>query len=1486
MASQFSNENFQTENPFVDKLIKNLKVLTYNCIVKDEYEASKNETKESLEEAELYSLCVENRVTLAAFPYIPEQFMRMVGLPERIIQLYKNFNNELMFIPLDQEGGPNYRAQLVEIMRPWYIMNFEEKNAYYRMITGKPPLDEWGIPVRDYTKYLPEGFTYRGEFVHEIGVEACKELDRYGVLSIMKSDYKARGADIRYLDYLTAGISLYDARRAYDFMILYTPPDADAYITEEWKLKYQERREYLVSSVYSTALEMTQNPHYHAVMQVYLLIMTMVDMLADVQSHIVKKDILDRRCIEYIFSMYGIPYFRAIPYRFQERICLNIHKLIKFKSCTKDLLELARIFDMEDCEFFKYYLFKKRRMDIDGNFIWSVTERLKCSGNDILEEEIRVEAIEDPPEEQPLPVNLRWYNRTVEKSSILRELKFVMDESSSTAQESTVEALEEEPIALEGDPLFGNDYHERYVVFPFDYFLQKRNVVVVIVDDKVLEEEKDYYIYGYNHIRIKGSIVENASTITYHFYYDKATKNEVFEVDTAHGIKLLRYTSDNHTSNSIDLSEACLPEEFWENKQEAIVLVGSIFLCPGMYSFKDQTLVFDDGIDVVGRQATVLLPYSPYLKSVFEKHDVIATEEGQTKFAIPQPFTHYTLHGNSFFVTIGSTFIDPERYKIELVKGYEDASIEFVDGTTVPKGRKVVFNFLYSRNAIVNGIELETLETTFYPTHPFQTDFPFSFPIRNYVGSEYKVYLNVFGHWLSPQTFTYTNDQIVLLDQTIAVRTYDPIKVRLVYYNGDRTQEEYSHILVAYDSDTAMTNHQTEFKIVTPIDFYVDKQNKIIVDINGDPLEPDEYSIEWISPNAGNLTLLTRECFKGQVVNYTFVYNGDSEYLSSMAIQQVSDNGLSSDSVIPLEYPFFPYVETGQDFVVVYGSVVVDKSRIHLVGHFGFRIDDFNPDPNISRTITILYIYSNWYSTHISKIGLIRKDEIINLTNATTYDVPEPFENYVLNKWPYYVTYGDNQLMGDHQIDVVDGKASSFPPEDLINGVYGDSITFHFIYLVKAPYVWPEMREDFSLTTDLRFCKIPVKDLYSSKYLLNQTRWKDYDIIVHGDGWWAGKDYKQDNYNLIKSAIYEMPFNYSRTKYYGVGRIIELSSYAARLSFFYAALFDDVLLENQLNVGIPSLSDTHTFNIAHLILYMTCLTYTFNGVDDIILENPNDILYASGFNYRASLEDLKSYIINHHYNPDQFPIFDMIIPTAQISDLGEFINIQRNNEEVYHTIRHRMIDSQDYREYQIWKHLYDALMTWKFNTEFYRLDDGRIATTYSEFLRYKDSILYTSLMEIRAITDREKQIEAVSTTISDICFVLEGYIKDDLAKNIFSEFAGYSTSSILSYMMKVVEFFKSYKIIFREKGEIIGIGIGGTRTINEDGVFKIYDYAYTKTYSNIKDYVEIQEVVHTKNVTKVSEGEELNEQGNRWFREDCQIITHHKDGTEEKIDVQ
>ena len=1478
MSSKYLDDNTQSKNPFVDKLIKNLKMLTYCSVAKDSDKADRAETAESLKEAELYILCMENRATIEVFPSIPEQFLRQVGLTESDINRYITFKSP-RFIPADNEAaGITFRKDLLAILQPWYIANFEEKNEYYRMITGQPPLGEWGIPVRDYEKYLPEGFSYQGEYIHEISLDERRELANYGVIDIMRADYAGR-ADLRYLDYITTGITLYDARRAYDFSLLYTPDDGDYIITQEWIHRYQERREYIINQAYTSAMEI-ENPDYHSVMQIYLFIMVMVDMLADIQSHIVKKDILDRRCIDYIFSMYGVPYYRDIPYKFQERICFNLHNLLKYKSSTTELLEIARIFEMDDCRFYKYYIMKHRKMDEYGNFIWAGEDILKCSYNEIIEHKYYTENLSDPSEKSDVPDDLTDVVIVTDPKR-LRELSYQDREidDSETIEDTETDISDETVVDDTSDPLFGNDYVDRYIKYPIRLFLQRGNILVVTLDDVVLEEGKDYYIPAYNRIRLKGELVRNATTITYHFYYDKETKDDVFKVDTDHALTSHVVVSTDHTDNSIDISSLNLPTRFWEDNYDMMVMVGSVFIPKSSFTIEDRkTINIVPAIRAVGRQVTVIALYSQFQKSVFEKR-VTKVVDDEGKIEIPEPSYNYVAYGNSFFITIGSTFIDPGRYTITCDTKSAKSYITFNSDEDSYKFRSITFNFVYSLNSIANEINIIEKDDILQPTQSYQTEFPYTFPVSNYAGNGYKLYIKAFGEWLPSTSYTYSNEMIFILDQSMAVRKDSHFDIKLKYYGSDRTRKENSNIKVEYGSVTATENHQTQFKIKFPIARYLEKMNKVILTVKNAPIPEDGFDVEMIDDYNGILTLHKeyKICRRGEIVDYMFVYNADTEYHTKVAMQQVSDKGLDENSRIDLNYPFYPYLQSGHDFIVIYGSIYVTKDRIKMVNEFQFTIAGLEPEPEQPRNITILYLYSDWYITNQNK--LIKETRRVDISShEIDFSVDPPFEHYFDNNWPFYITKDGSHLVPEAEIDLVDSRFSSIPPDKMVNGEYGDYLDFTYIYLIRAPYVWPATREDYTLTTDLRFCKIPIDDLYSSKYLLDQSKWKYYDPMVIDDGWWAGLYYKEDNYNIVKNQILEDPYNYARTKYYSVDKIIELSSYSAKLSFFFSALFDDILLENNLNVIVKDLSETHRFNLAHLILYMTCLSHIYNGIEDIILEEPNDILYASGFNYRASLEDLKDYIRSKHYDPDDFPIWDMIIPTGQISDIAEFVNIQKNNEEVYHMLRNRMIESQDAREYRIWNHIYEALMTWKFNLDYYRLSDGTLAKTYSEFLKDKDAILYASLEKVKAIKDRVTQIDAITTLIDDICFILSEYIDEAYGKYIYSEFAGMSTASILSYMMKIVEFFKSYKIVFKDHGEQITIGQGGTRTMNEDSVIRFYDMATIRERKRIKEYFPIEEKLHIHETKHVSET-------GPWFKEYCTITTKHADGKEEVENV-
>lgn len=1450
MSFKYIDENISTDNPFVDILMYNLKILLFNCIVKDEDAANKAETKESLNDSEIYMACMENTASLGIFPEIPEQFMRSVGMTDRDIQIYKNFGNDYMFIPED-DGTTTYRRDLLNLMRPYYIRNYEEKNEYYRKICGLPPLGDWGIPMRDYEYLLPSNFYYSGEFVHEIGASACAELESLGILDIIKADYP----DAEYLNYITAGITIYDARKKLDFQLLFVPREGlDSMVVEEFETVYNSRREYLLKAVYSDAMGI-ESEYYHKVMTVYLLLMVMMDILSEVQSHIIKRDILDRRCIEYIFSMFGMPYYRAIPYKYQRRLCMNIHDLVKYKASATEMLNISKIFGFDNIEIFKYYILKVRKFDQWGDFLWSANQIHMFNENNVIKLDTTKEKLSEPSPPRPVPGNLNWYQN---ESSKVNPVYY--DESGLTQIDDEDDTTSATEGALSGDellqPTLPAGYIERYIPFPFEYFLEKGNVMLVRIDDYILKKGTDYVIYNYNKIRIKQSLITNHTYIIYDFYYNINTVEKTFDVDTAHALQMYTYLSTTHKSNVISIANTPFPKYFAEG-QEVIVSIGSIWLSPGMYtinSAKETITINFDKRFVVGREVYVFCIYSSYLESKFEKHAVIATEKDQYRFYIPEPFPYYVLNENTFYVTVGSTYISPERYKINYSNVAGRCELEFTDGTKLQPGRPIVFNDLYSKNAIVNRIYMRRDTIELEATVRYQTEFEIDLPVTNYVGCGYKLYLKIHNTWLKETKYTYTNHSVIILDEALAINPGEKIEVLCIYCAKDRTQDKYSNVKVTRDYRIASKNRQKKFDVVLPVKHYNTKYNQVIVDIEGKYLVPNtDYTITYDGLEAKTATIKildkNNRPMMMQKVNYTFVFNGDAEYVTALSTQEIPMAGTTANAKFSLEFPFFPYLQTGQDFLVIIGSTIVAKSRIHLIDQFTFYIDDY--EPVNGRNITILYIYSNWYILNPPN-KLIEEWKPVKIGTEDHVDIPEPGENYIANDWPYVVSYNNRKYLEETKYDVINARFYTYPPPDLLNKKYGDTITFIFIYLLQAPYVDTDIGEEYEKTMDLQFVKIPLSDIYSSMYLQDQTRWKNYDATVYRDGWWDGQYYKENSHELIKRDIYRSKFNYMRTKYYAVTQQINLSQFTRHIAYFYSMLYDDVYLEKELNVIVPSISQVHPCNIAHLFVYMTCLGYLYDGGEPIVLTSPVTALSAMGFNFKTDLEKLKQYILDNNRDLDMFDIWDFIKQENQITAFSDFMELYKNNYQVMDYITKSMVESQDYREYRIWKYLYDALMTWKFNYDYFKLGNGAQALTYPEFLQDKDNLLFIDYKNIEALSDPDARADKIISRVDDIVYTLEEFVEKKYS-DIFLELPGRSANHVMTYMMMILNFFKSYKVHFLGRSQDLTI-TGGN---DEDSTIRMYDLVRTRATSDHKEYYTMIPDVKTKAIDRVSDSYEM-----------------------------
>lgn len=1501
MSLRFSEDLLDTENPFIDLLLYNLKILAFNCVIKNEYDANEAETEESLKNSSIYIACLEDKAHIELFDKIPLEFLRQVGMPQAQIDLYVNNGYDKFYIPKDivwdpktneyVASGTTYEADLKPLLQNWFITNYEnnhyegELNNYYRKIMGIPPVGDWGIPMVEYEYLFPDYFTYTGDFVHEIGPDACRTLDRLGIIDVMRADYP--NAD--YLDYVVCGITPYEARNKLDMQILWHPSEEDlSYDNEELNVttfrsmiqefeeKYAQNRDFVQTAVYTQALEIASS-EYHSFMILYTILITMMDILTEIQSHIIKKDILNRRCVEYILSMYGIPFYRKIPEKFQERIAKNCHRLIKYKSSAEGMENIKDIFDNQSLRLYKYYIHKSRKRNAYGDFTFSESKKLVCEYNDVIIHETRKEKVSEPPPPQPMPTNVNYYEKYAFSGGV--EATFADGSYTSNANDQSLTSnATNDAINHDGDysqveanfiAVTNGNYVERYIVWPFEYFLQKGNVMFVKIGDYILKEGTDFVIFNYNKIRINKSLMTNQNAIiTYEFYYDKDTVNEDFAVVLDYALEMKTKKIIGTNSRTYSLKPLPFPNYLSEGN-DLIISVGSVWLSNDMYSVdkqKETFTILDDDISLNNREIYVILIYSKFLRSKFEKHYVVASTNGQSKFFVPDPFPFYTQNENTFYLTIGNTYIAPERYNVvgSTVEG--ESYIQFTDGTYFSKGRGVMFNFLYSKNAIVNKINLLKKTIKITVNSHYQTEFDVVWPTKNFTSSGYQVFVKLFGWYLPKESFSYTNKKLLLLDESLALTAGTEIEIICIYCNKDRTKDEYDNIRIGKLHLVAETDRQKVFQFKTPVKHYNTKFNETIVDIDGYLLDSNQYTITY-DPNTDDailtITYYYTRPMKDKLVNLTFFYNQDAEYITEMKEQHIPIYSTNQDT-FELDFPFFPYLQTGQDFLVSIGSTMIHKSRIHMIDQFTFKIDDFSSPTG--RTLTILYIYSNWYTLNANQRLIVEwKDEQIK-NNIDHIDMNTPFAGYVEHGWDYFVSYNNRHELPEEQYDVFNETFYTYPSSDLLRKRYGNTITFTYIYLIREPYVKSVLEEDYDNDMDLYFCRMPVLDLYSSQYLKDESNWLAYDPVTLADGWWDGYQYRSDSHEYIKDKIYHEKWNYARTKYYSVYQEYDAAAYGTYMGYFYSMLYDPVLLEKELDIDIPSIGSDHKFNIAHLFIFMTILTNIYYDLDDFTIDYATNQKKIVGFNFSTNLNSLRKWMLERHLQPELYDIWDFIIPTSQIMSMQDFNHIYTNNMKVYERVVQNIVKAESYKEYEIWTHIRDTLFEWKFNFSYFKKNDGTSATTYTEYIQDKDYVLYLLIEKIKSIKNVESRIDMIVSYIDDICYILEGYLDKDIIKIIADRFPGKSSLEVMKYMKYILEFFKSYKIIFRTSGQNMVFGADGAES--EDNVIRCNDIMHSVERFQRDEYytiIEKQKITETKTI----------EDHGPWLTEDVDIKEYH-----------
>ena len=540
--------------------------------------------------------------------------------------------------------------------------------------------------------------------------------------------------------------------------------------------------------------------------------------------------------------------------------------------------------------------------------------------------------------------------------------------------------------------------------------------------------------------------------------------------------------------------------------------------------------------------------------------------------------------------------------------------------------------------------------------------------------------------------------------------------------------------------------------------------------------------------------------------------------------------------------------------------------------------DEYKERLEINRRYAITAIYSqaykfesDYYDNFIA-IFIILNTIIDIISRKDVFDLRTCryiFESYGVEFFPRIpLRYQINMVKALHQL--LKYKSTAHCMVDICSLFGFDNIQIFKYYLLRnrksnknGEYSFTGVdEEDF----ELRFVKIPI-DEPMDDYIRDPTYQMDYDEITSGDETWDGGL----DHDYVKRQHQSLSFNYTRTKYLSVDALYELAQIATQQAYFFNMLYDNVELEEQLQVTVPMISDA-PIQVADLFTFMTVLTYRYYGIKDTMLDTASKVLTVNGFNFHADLSELAS-LFDKFDAHEKFPhitrmranaarsidpdtgetlladkairtakeaLDSFILPTDQIPSFAQLMNIFRNNLDVREVLIQGMRDADNKRIYEIYKTLYDSLMTMQLTMdhfadpdtgELYRDTEGD--ATYEAYLMNQAPILYAKLIEIDMMDDQDSKIQMISNIIDNAVFVLEQWIDREEFPGIFHNLPAVSVDAIKEYIQMVVDFYKSYKVHF--------LGVNTIYTFDDDyeGWIKIVDDALLNRKFWKRDIVDI-----------------------------------------------